>query len=144
MSRSGRCGENISPVDEAVQITDETTIPPQSALFAATEATIISVQKSSDDYTHNGRVRDVMIGLSYFGLILNATATFTSFALIDLLGALPFEAMASDPNPDISSGRILLGCYGTKRHKWNVLELQCKVHFLSNYSSNRTDAVPPF
>lgn len=141
-------------ITRMVWLTERTVLSLQAALFAATEATIISVEKSSGDSGRQGKVRDAMIGLCYFGLILDATAAFTSFALIDMLGNLPFkEAYPASPQSDLSvkteaaeqspsplngtdkpkSGRILLGRYGASGFKWNLLEIQCKVHYSCTY-----------
>lgn len=102
----------------------------QSALLVATEATIISVMKSDSSYRHDGRITDVMLCLCYIGLILNATATFTTFAAIDILSMIPFQASRDPPSPfdddNYRSGIALLKRYGTGDLGYQVLEFQRK------------------
>ncbi len=72
----------------------------------------------------------LMLVLTYVGLVLNASTTFTSLLLFDRLGSLPFISMQLPQDIDetvwLKSGRRLLSRYGAGGFTWNVIEAHCK------------------
>ncbi|KAG8864620.1 hypothetical protein FRB96_005124 [Tulasnella sp. 330] len=112
-----------------------------TALFATIEATMISVLKTSTAHSHgSASAMRLLLILSYAGLILNASTTFTALLLIDRLGNLTFRSMKAPPTVTISSlqtGRRLLGRFGASGITWDIMEF----HFSSavTYGFMRAD-----
>ncbi|KAG9010398.1 hypothetical protein FRB93_004238 [Tulasnella sp. JGI-2019a] len=105
-----------------------------SALFASIEATMIALIKTpyltsgaiwTSPTVSAGAIRLLLI-LSYSGLMLNSSTTFSALLLIDRLGKLNYDSMKQSElcvtRSSLQSGRQLLGRYGASGRVWDIVE----------------------
>ncbi|KAG8990538.1 hypothetical protein FRB94_013299, partial [Tulasnella sp. JGI-2019a] len=109
-----------------------------AALLATIEATMIALIKTPALAPGaGGSAPSLLVGsgganairllliLSYAGLILNTSTTFSALLLIDRLGNLSFISKDVEPTitqTSLRSGRRLLGRYGASGKVWDILE----------------------
>ncbi|KAG9005233.1 hypothetical protein FRB94_001651 [Tulasnella sp. JGI-2019a] len=108
-----------------------------AALLATIEAAMIVVIKtpvttttatlvgSASSTTGSANATTLLLILSYVGLILNASTTFSAHLLVDRLGKFSFMSKGIKPiltNSSVRSARRLLGCYSASGKVWHILE----------------------
>ncbi|KAG8864748.1 hypothetical protein FRB96_003333 [Tulasnella sp. 330] len=90
-------------------------------LFASIEAMTIPILRITSDLGHeSASATRMFLILSYAGLILNASTTFTALILIDRLGNL---TLRSTEAPHTLTRRWPLGTFGTSKITWNIAKL---------------------
>ncbi|KAG8988540.1 hypothetical protein FRB94_001913 [Tulasnella sp. JGI-2019a] len=105
-----------------------------AALLATIDAAIIVAIKtpvtpalagSASSTAGSANATEILLILSYVGLILNASTTFSAHLLIDRLGKFSFMSKGVKPiltSSSVRSARRLLGCYSSSGKVWHILE----------------------
>lgn len=97
----------------------------QAALFAAMEATIITLAKTQEPDGHpplrfSSSYQNAVLGLAYVALILNVGSIVSALKIIDAIGRIAYRNAVKEPRPKpdaswpIQGPNALMKTYGVK------------------------------